>query len=61
MDRYVEKYADMIENELFKATYDEAIEFCDRLIDHLAIVRGEYRNMKMEFEEYLNAKMEYKE
>lgn len=51
MDKYVEKYAGMIEDELFKATYDEAIEFCDKLIDHLTAVRREYRNMKMEFEE----------
>lgn len=35
MDKYVQKYKEMIEEELFKATPDEAIEFCWKLENYL--------------------------
>lgn len=35
MDTYVDKYKALIEDELFKATYDETIEFCEGLIAFL--------------------------
>ncbi len=35
MDSYVNKYKKMIEDELFKATPDEAIEFCWKLENYL--------------------------
>lgn len=35
MDSYVNKYKKMIEDELFKATPDETIEFCWKLENYL--------------------------
>ena len=35
MDKCVQKYKEMIEEELFKATPDEAIEFCWKLENYL--------------------------
>lgn len=39
MDSYVDKYKKMIEDELFKATFDETIEFCQKLVAYLDEVR----------------------
>lgn len=35
MDEYVDKFKKLIENELSKATPDEAIEFCWKLENYL--------------------------
>lgn len=35
MEKYVDKYKELIEEELFKATFDETIEFCELLIAYL--------------------------
>lgn len=35
MDEYVNKFKKLIEDELFKATPDEAIEFCWKLENYL--------------------------
>lgn len=50
METYVNKYKKLIEDELFKATYDEAIEFCEGLIAYLNEVLEEERKEKSMYE-----------
>lgn len=40
MKQYIEKYQEQIEDELFKATPDEIIEFADGLIKYLLDVKA---------------------
>lgn len=50
MKELADRYGEKVEDELFKATYDEAIEFLDELIDYLWVMRKEFYNIKREFE-----------
>ena len=50
MKELADRYGERVEDELFNATYDEAIEFLDELIDYLGAMRKEFYNIKREFE-----------
>ena len=47
MEKYVDKYKELIEEELFKATFDETIEFCELLIAYLDGVLEEAQKEKL--------------
>lgn len=47
MEQWVNKYKDIIEDDLFKATYDETIEFCEGLIAFLDGVLEEAQKEKL--------------
>lgn len=50
MDKTVKKYQDMIEEELFKATPDEAIEFCWKLENYLEYYIDQMEKEKAQYE-----------
>lgn len=50
MDKFVKKYQDMIEEELFKATPDEAIEFCWKLENYLESYIDQMEKEKAQYE-----------
>lgn len=50
MEKLINKYKDLIADELFKATYDETIEFCMGLESFLSEIRMEAQEAKKEYE-----------